>query len=61
MPSQLAFADPSRVLYGSDYPFAPAAAVWLMRKAYEEHHLDRRTREAIDRGNAEALFPRLAA
>jgi predicted TIM-barrel fold metal-dependent hydrolase len=60
LPSLLSFADPSRVLYGSDFPFAPAAAVWLMRKAYEEHHLDPGIREAIDHDNALALFPRLA-
>jgi predicted TIM-barrel fold metal-dependent hydrolase len=33
MPSLLAFADPSRVLYGSDFPFAPAPAVRFMRQA----------------------------
>jgi len=60
LPSLLSFADPSRVLYGSDYPFAPAAAVWLMRKAYEEHNLDPGIREAIDHRNAHALFPRFA-
>lgn len=59
-PSLLAVADPSRILYGSDYPFAPATAVKYMRAEYEDVRLDRSAREGIDRRNALALFPRLA-
>lgn len=58
--SLLSFADPARVLYGSDYPFAPAPAVRFMRKEYEDVALKPRQRAAIDRTNALALFPRLA-
>lgn len=58
--SLLAFADPSRVLYGSDFPFAPAPAVRFMRQEYEETALEAGVRVAIDHDNAHALFPRLA-
>jgi predicted TIM-barrel fold metal-dependent hydrolase len=60
LPSLLAFADPGRVLYGSDFPFAPAAAVRFMRQEYDDVPLAPDTRAAIDHRNAEALFPRLA-
>ena len=59
LPSLLSFADPTRVLYGSDYPFAPAPAVRFMRQEYEDVALQPRQRTAIDRTNALALFPRL--
>lgn len=59
-PSLLALADPSRILYGSDFPFAPAPAVKYMRAEYEDVDLPKGVREGIDRRNAEALFPRLA-
>lgn len=53
-----AMADPTHILFGTDYPYIPAArAVEGLQNA----RLDRRERRAIDRGNALALFPRLAA
>ncbi|MEU5299377.1 amidohydrolase family protein [Streptomyces noursei] len=61
LPALLAFAEPGHVLYGSDWPFAPQDA-----GTYYNHHLETYPHyspgqvEAIDRGNAEALFPRLA-
>jgi len=59
LPSLLAFAQPGHVLYGSDWPFAPAEV-----GAYFDHFLDTElpeiTRAQIDRGAAERLFPRLA-
>ena len=58
-PSLLAVAGPDRILYGSDFPFAPATAVRYMRNEYEAVCLPPTVREGIDRGNAEALFPRL--
>jgi hypothetical protein len=46
------------VLYGSDWPFAPAEV-----GAYFDHFLDTElsddTRAQINRGTAEVLFPRL--
>lgn len=60
-PSLLAVADPSRIMFGSDFPFAPAPAVKFMRAEYEDLPLPGDLRAGIDRRNAEALFPRLAA
>lgn len=59
-PALLAVADPTRVLYGSDYPFAPARAIGFLNTVYEEQPLDRQLRRQIDHLNAERLFPRLA-
>ena len=61
LPSLLAFADPARVLYGSDFPFAPSPAVRFMRQEYDDFPLQPTVRAGIDRANALALFPRLAA
>jgi predicted TIM-barrel fold metal-dependent hydrolase len=47
------------ITYGSDFPFAPAAAVGFINKQYENFELSPDLRAAIDRGNSEALFPRL--
>lgn len=60
-PSLLQVAPRDHITYGTDFPFAPAVAVRFMTKQYEHCRLDRSLREAIDRGNAEALFPRLKA
>lgn len=60
LPSLLAVADPDKILYGSDFPFAPAMAVYYMRKQYEGADLTPEQRRAFDRGNALRLFPRLA-
>ncbi|GCE40085.1 amidohydrolase [Rhodococcus sp. USK10] len=62
LPSLLNFAAPGHVLYGSDWPFAPAAA-----GAYFNSHLDSTatlddaTRAEINHLNADTLFPRLGA
>jgi predicted TIM-barrel fold metal-dependent hydrolase len=60
LPSLLAFADPTRILYGSDWPFATARTVAYFNDLFADEPLDAATRAAIDRGNAERLFPRLA-
>ncbi|MFJ6541680.1 amidohydrolase family protein [Streptomyces sp. NPDC091385] len=60
LPSLLAFAEPGHVLYGSDWPFAPTEA-----GSYYNHFLETYPdfapgqAAAVNRGNAEALFPRL--
>lgn len=62
LPSLLAFARPGHVTFGSDWPFAPAAAAKLFAAGLETYPgLDGRARGAIERGNALALFPRLGA
>lgn len=61
LPSLLAFAKPGHVLFGSDWPYAPDLAVnyfTLQLDAYPG--FDVATRAAVNRGNAEALFPGLA-
>jgi predicted TIM-barrel fold metal-dependent hydrolase len=61
LPALLAFARPGHVLYGSDWPFAPQEA-----GTYYNHYLETYPdfipgqAKAIERGNAEAVFPRLA-
>jgi len=60
LPSLLEIAEPTHVLYGSDFPFAPPAAVGFMASQYERALLQTATRRAIDRANAGKLFPRLA-
>ncbi|MGW5126776.1 amidohydrolase family protein [Streptomyces sp. NPDC004069] len=61
LPALLAFAEPGHVLYGSDWPFAPQEA-----GTYYNHFLETYPDftpgqvEAINRKNAEVLFPRLA-
>ncbi|MCX0275154.1 amidohydrolase family protein [Nocardia zapadnayensis] len=58
MPSLLAFADPTRITYGSDFPYVPSSK--LFDAMLENYPLSEEQRFAIDRGNALALFPRLA-
>lgn len=53
------FVPMTQVLYGSDFPFAPG----MMKRTIEglaAYPFDDATRQAIDRGNALRLFPRLA-
>jgi len=61
LPSLLAVADPTRVLFGSDFPFNPPLGVRYMTSQHAACELSPDLREAIDHRNAEALFPRLAA
>lgn len=61
LPSLLAFARPDHILFGSDWPFAPAPVVGYFTNHLDQHpQLDAAQRRAIDSGNALALFPRLA-
>ncbi|WP_209753448.1 MULTISPECIES: amidohydrolase family protein [unclassified Arthrobacter] len=59
LPSLLEVADPGRITYGTDFPFAPSAAIDFLNMQYENYPLDHAVRAAIDRSNSEALFPRL--
>ncbi len=57
----LAVADPSRIHYGSDFPFTPADTCLTLTDLLEHTAtLDDRQRGAIYAGNARRLFPRLA-
>jgi predicted TIM-barrel fold metal-dependent hydrolase len=62
LPTLLAFAKPGHITFGSDFPFAPVAAGKLFAAGLETYPgLDNAMRDAIDRTNALALFPRLGA
>ena len=61
LPSLKAFAEPDHILFGSDFPYAPAdvgAAFASKLDTYKE--LTASERSAINSDNALALFPRLA-
>ena len=60
LPALLAFARPERVVFGSDWPFAPEAAVRYFTTGLDEHLAGSPLRPAISHDNAAALFPRLA-
>ena len=59
LPALLAFADPGRITFGSDWPFAPMGRSLHFTKLLDEFALTAEQRVAIDRGNAERMFPRL--
>jgi predicted TIM-barrel fold metal-dependent hydrolase len=62
LPTLLAFARTDHVLFGSDWPYSPADVVRYFATALDAYPgLDAARRAAIDRDNAVALFPRLAA
>jgi predicted TIM-barrel fold metal-dependent hydrolase len=57
LPSLLAFAKPGHVLFGSDWPYAPAPAVSYFTGQLDAYAaLDAAGHAAIDRGNAAGLF-----
>ncbi|MGU7771894.1 amidohydrolase family protein [Burkholderia sp. MR1-5-21] len=61
LPSLTAFAKPGHVLYGSDFPYAPAAvstSFTAAQDAYDALGADQHA--SINHGNALALFPRLS-
>lgn len=60
LPSLLAFADPERITFGSDWPYAPADATVPLAAAMDAFPMEASTRQRLARGNAERLFPRLA-
>ncbi|MFE4394378.1 MULTISPECIES: amidohydrolase family protein [Streptomycetaceae] len=59
LPTLLAFARPGHVLFGSDWPFAPTPAGQYFANGLDTG-VDPGTLTAVNRTNAEALFPRLA-
>ncbi|MFD4523160.1 amidohydrolase family protein [Streptomyces sp. NPDC058470] len=60
-PSLLSAADPTHVLYGTDWPQMPADQVGIITTELDrDPSLDGRTRQNINRNNALRLLPRLA-
>ena len=55
----LKFAGPEHLLFGTDYPFAPRKSIDTFTGYLDEYVMDEGVREAINRGNALKLFPRL--
>lgn len=60
LPSLLAFADPARITFGSDWPYATQARSLHFTGLLDGFALDPTQRQAINSGNAARLFPRLA-
>ena len=57
----LAFADPARVLFGTDYPYISEELAASETKGYTDYPgLSGAARAGVDRGNALKLFPRLS-
>jgi predicted TIM-barrel fold metal-dependent hydrolase len=57
MPALLGLVPPSQIMFGSDTPYVPIA---VTAGGFDRMTLGDDTRAAINRGNAERLFPRLA-
>ena len=60
LPTLLAFARPGHILFGSDWPFAPTRAGQYFANGLDDT-LGPAALMAVNRTNATALFPRLAA
>lgn len=60
LPSLLAFADPSKITYGSDWPFAPRERGLHFAKLLDQSDLAADLRFRINRGNAQTIFTRFS-
>ena len=60
LPSLLSLVSADHITYGSDWPFAPTAAVNIFNNELERYQLGNPQRYGINRGTAETLFTRLA-
>lgn len=60
LPSLFAFADPARITFGSDLPYAHAARAEMFTGMLDAYPMDEPLRAAIARQNAVTLFPRFA-
>ncbi|MDV3126041.1 amidohydrolase [Mycobacterium sp. 21AC1] len=58
LPSLLSFAEPDHIVFGSDYPYAPAE--WAMSFTDNLDNYVGLDHALVNRGNAERLLPRLA-
>ena len=62
LPSLTAFAKPDHILFGSDFPYAPAPLARMFTAEQDGSPvLNADQHASINRGNALPLFPRLAA
>lgn len=60
LPSLLAFADPQRITFGSDWPYATRERAAHFTRRFDAFGFDAAQKQAVERGNALRLFPRLA-
>ncbi len=60
LPCLLAFADPSHITFGSDWPFANRRRAAHFTGLLDGFPLTEAQRQAISRGNAGKLFPRFS-
>lgn len=58
LPSLLAFADPTHITFGSDWPYATQERSAHFARLFDGFAFEPAQREAIERGNALRLFPR---
>ncbi len=56
LPALLQIADPSRILYGGDYPYTPAPMIKANREKLESYEPLRPYLEDVFRNNAVRLF-----
>lgn len=56
LPSLLAFADPTRILYGTDWPYALSPTIEYFEREFAAYPLSAEQRTAIEHGNAHRLF-----
>ncbi len=56
LPSLLAFADPTHITYGSDWPYAPKARSLHFANQLDRYNLGDDLRQAIHKSNAQQLF-----
>ena len=61
LPALLAFAADTHVTFGSDWPYAAIADAAAFTDRLDAYPLTQDQAEAVNRGNAELLFPRLAS
>ncbi|KIJ36684.1 hypothetical protein M422DRAFT_232253 [Sphaerobolus stellatus SS14] len=54
------FAKPGHILYGSDHPYAPNAAISRYTEEMDSYLEKKASAEELNRGNALKLFPRLS-
>jgi predicted TIM-barrel fold metal-dependent hydrolase len=60
LPSLLTFADPTRITFGSDFPYASKKNATSMSAQLDAYGMSEAQRRLINRVNAEAIFPRFA-
>lgn len=60
LPALLSFADPTRVLFGSDWPYAVGDNAQYFTAELDAYPLTEQQRAAINSDNARSLLPRLA-